>query len=79
MTQNELHCQLSINTKNDKNQTPLHIAYKNGYGAGIDLLERAGASQCIKDNMGKRPKDYSKEGQDQDTSRASFFNTIGIY
>lgn len=48
-----------INTRNKLKETPLHLAYKNGFSAGISMLEKAGAQQGYRDVHGKVARDYS--------------------
>ncbi len=48
---------LDINEKGDMGNTALHYAYKRKHQAIIDLLEKNGASDEIKNEFGFKPSD----------------------
>ena len=48
---------LNLNSRNDKGQTPLHIACKLGNEEMINLLIQNGSKINVVDNAGNRPFD----------------------
>ena len=49
-----------INSKDDRGDTPLHHASRNGHVEVITALLAAGADKTIKNKDGKTPYDYAK-------------------
>jgi ankyrin repeat protein len=51
-----------INVRNQKGETPLHIAYKHGRLENVFELARHRADPGIRDNAGNRPHDLDTSG-----------------
>ncbi len=60
---------MNANIRNDKGQTPLMLAVKNGYDMVVSMLGEATVDVWVKDNEGKTAFDYIKQPTNRQEKR----------
>lgn len=58
-----------INAKNERGETPLHLATRYCFNKIVKLLLENGADPNIKDNEGKTPLDLAREMENDPRAR----------